>query len=425
MAYSELVKSFERIRSYMREFYVYGFRTRDEFSEKSGRSYDNERRRLESILGDYTSSSRTAGGKNVYLSIDSRKGGGNPLYRLLRTCSFTDRDITLHFLLFDMLRGDISMTLSEILEGIEDYTVGFEYPLTFDGSGVRKKLAEYVKLGLIVTEKEGRQVRYRRREDADISTLSDALEFFAEVGVCGVIGSFISDRLSGVSDVFEFKHHYITHTLDSEVLYQLLLAIGEKRIVELSHCSRDGNAHTWRLLPLKIFVSVQNGRRWLMAYSFSSHEIKAYRLDYISDVTLKEPCARFDELRDTLTKMQNNMWGVACQKKRRSRKHPDDTISMHIEHVEFTIHFEKGEEFILQRLEREKRCGTVEIIDENTARFSADVADSGEMVPWILTFIGRLDQLDLSNRTVENRLRSDIKQMYELYGIGGGEDDIS
>ena len=28
MAYSELIKDFSRIREYMRQFYVYGFRTR-------------------------------------------------------------------------------------------------------------------------------------------------------------------------------------------------------------------------------------------------------------------------------------------------------------------------------------------------------------------------------------------------------------
>ncbi len=44
MAYSELVKNFNRIRDYMREFYVYEFKSRDEFSKKSARSYDDERR---------------------------------------------------------------------------------------------------------------------------------------------------------------------------------------------------------------------------------------------------------------------------------------------------------------------------------------------------------------------------------------------
>ena len=34
-SYSELVKSFEKIRAYMREFYVYGFKSREEYSAKS------------------------------------------------------------------------------------------------------------------------------------------------------------------------------------------------------------------------------------------------------------------------------------------------------------------------------------------------------------------------------------------------------
>ena len=47
MAYNERVKNFNRIRDYMREFYVYGFKSRDEFTKKSARSYDDEKRRLE------------------------------------------------------------------------------------------------------------------------------------------------------------------------------------------------------------------------------------------------------------------------------------------------------------------------------------------------------------------------------------------
>ena len=53
MAYSELIKDFGRIRAYLRSFYVYGFQHREEFTQKSARGYDNERRRVESWLGDY------------------------------------------------------------------------------------------------------------------------------------------------------------------------------------------------------------------------------------------------------------------------------------------------------------------------------------------------------------------------------------
>ena len=83
MAYSELVKSFERIRNYMREFYVYGFKSRDEYGMKSARSYDNERRRIESWLGDYMSFHQESSGKKVFLSMDSRRVPCNPLYKAL------------------------------------------------------------------------------------------------------------------------------------------------------------------------------------------------------------------------------------------------------------------------------------------------------------------------------------------------------
>jgi len=103
MAYSELIKSFDRIRDYMREFYVFGFKSREEFTKKSARSYDDERRRIESWLGDYMSFRQMADGKNVFLSIDSRISHHNPLYKAWKAKSFTDGDITHHFLIFDLL----------------------------------------------------------------------------------------------------------------------------------------------------------------------------------------------------------------------------------------------------------------------------------------------------------------------------------
>ena len=87
MAYSELIKNFSRIRVYLRSFYVYGFRHRNEFTQKSARSYDNERRRVESWLGDYMSFGRDAEGRRVFLSVDSRVIKENPLYRAFRTKS--------------------------------------------------------------------------------------------------------------------------------------------------------------------------------------------------------------------------------------------------------------------------------------------------------------------------------------------------
>lgn len=120
MAYSEVIKNFNRIRDYMREFYVYGFKSRDEFTKKSGRSYDDGRRRLESWLGDYMQFRQTPEGKNVFISIDSRISHHNPLYKAWKAKSFTDGDITLHFILMDIFAdAEEPLTIGEIAERVD------------------------------------------------------------------------------------------------------------------------------------------------------------------------------------------------------------------------------------------------------------------------------------------------------------------
>lgn len=411
MAYSELIKNFEKIRDYMREFYVYGFKSRDEYDKKSARSYDNERRRIESWLGDYMGFRQSENGKNVFLSIDSRSSSRNPLYDVFKSKSFTDGDITLHFILFDILHSsDVELTLTDIIENVEDYLLCFENPMEFDESTVRKKLKEYVSLGLLNCRKEGKKTFYSRTADTDISLCSCAIEFFAEAGLCGVIGSYMLDKTENENEYFSFKHHYITHALESEVLCGLFESISEKRWVNLiNNPRRYDREREETVLPIRIFVSVQSGRRYLAAYSKISRNFKMFRLDYISNIIPSEECEEFDCLREKFAELEKNMWGVGYSGKNG------------LEHVEFTVHIGRNEQHIYKRLMREKRCGNVERIDENTAKFTADVYDSNEMLPWIRTFICRITSLEMSNKLVENRFRMDMTDLYRMYGIGGEE----
>lgn len=220
MAYSELVKSFERIRNYMREFYVYGFKSRDEYGMKSARSYDNERRRIESWLGDYMSFHQEPSGKKVFLSMDSRRIPCNPLYKAFKAKSFTDKDITLHFYILDILADGSALSSKEIVDRINDnYLSHFNGNFSLDESTVRKKLKEYEDIGLLQSEKIGREVIYRRTDNTaiDLESWADALAYYSEADPLGVVGFFLLDRLKHTEDTFRFKHHYILHALDSDV----------------------------------------------------------------------------------------------------------------------------------------------------------------------------------------------------------------
>lgn len=411
-AYTELIKNFERTRAYMREFYVYGFKSRDGYDKKSARSYDDERRRMESWLAEHMSFVRTPEGKNVFISIDSRTSEHNPFYKAWKSKSFTDGDITLHFILFDILHDPtVALSIPEILElADERYLSCFEEPMMFDESTVRKKLKEYAEEGLILPEKQGRRMLYRRAPDTPLPAAHEWLDFYAEIAPCGVIGSFIHDKREPHPAVLSFKHHYMTGAMDSGVMAALFTAMGEKRAVTVSNLSRRADEpRRNRIIPLRIYISVQNGRQHLIAYQPDFNCIKSFRLDYLSAVRLEDVSPRFDELRAELDRMEPYMWGVTS----RRNKLGEDRL----EHVEFIIRVDAGEEHIVRRLEREKRVGRVERVDDTHYRFVADVYDTGEMVPWIRTFICRITQMNFSNRTVENKFKADVDAMYCLYGL--------
>ena len=399
MAYSELIKSFNGIRVYLRSFFVYGFQHRNEFSLKSARSYDNERRRVESWLGDYMCFGQDAEGRRVFLSVDSRAIPENPLYRAFRAKTFTDRDIMLHFHLLDMLSDSEGLPISGIMEELTDRLSEFDDGELPDESTVRKKLKEYVALGLLQNEKRGRETCYFIScTETNLNSWQPAAAFFSEAAPLGVIGAFVQDRMEERFPHFRFKHHYILNALDSEIAAALFEAMGENRLV--SFLSR-GQRMT--MYPLKLYFGTQTGRQYLLAWSPRHLRFSFHRVDLMDEVKPGEVYAIPDFLPVKQEAFCSHVWGITG--------HNYDTLT----HVEMTIRILAGEEHVLRRLEREKRCGTVDRLDETHWRFSADVFDAIEMIPWLRSFIGRITELRCSDPALTERFWQDFQKMTCLY----------
>lgn len=403
MAYSELIKNFSRIRAYMRAFYVYGFRHRGEYSEKSARGYDDERRRIESWLQDYMTFRQDAQGRRFFLSVDSRAIPHNPLYRAFRAKSFTDRDIMLHFYLLDILAVTGGLPLFSIMNELSVRLNNFEgvdYP---DESTVRRKLSECVKLGLVVREKRGREVVYRRRADRVAPEgWREALDFFSEAAPLGVIGDFCRDKLTPAPSLFRFKHHYILNTLDSEVLLAVAEAIMDRRSAELTMGRRRV-----ALTPVKLYISAQTGRQYVLGWTAWDQSFAFYRLDSVDSVKPGDPAALPEDFEARLSAFMGRVWGVA-------RGNGRDLYRL-----QMTICAGPEEAHIPGRLEREKRCGTVEQLDGGRWRFTAEVYDPMELMPWVRTFIGRIEDFRCDDPRVTERFQSDMAAMARLYGGDG------
>ena len=132
-----------------------------------------------------------------------------------------------------------------------------------------------------------------------------------------------------------------------------------------------------------------------------------FRLDAIKKFVFGNVEAHYAKYLSDQKKFDRHLWGVS-------------TGAGHtLEHIEMTIRFGPGEEYILQRLEREKRHGSVETLDPHTCKFTADVYDASEMLPWLRTFIGRIVDLKCSDPSVVELFYEDLMRMDALYGGDG------
>ena len=112
-----------------------------------------------------------------------------------------------------------------------------------------------------------------------------------------------------------------------------------------------------------------------------------------------------EDLSKELDAFTSHVWGVA------------GSNAAPLQHIEMTVLAGPGEDFIVQRLEREKRCGTVKKLDDSHWRFSADVYDALEMLPWLRTFTGRIADLQCTDRRVIDRFRADFDALAGMYGM--------
>ena len=192
----------------------------------------------------------------------------------------------------------------------------------------------------------------------------------------------------------------------SRILLELLTAIGGKKAVEITHINqrRTDSPVVHTVCPLKIFISTQGGRQYLLCYHYRFRKMMFFRLDYIQKVESGADERNYARYESFCRNFLTHLWGTSTG------------IEYQVDHLEMTLHFTGNEQHIPQRLEREKRNGRVELVDANTVRYIADVYDASEMLPWLRTFIGRIERLECSDEHVVKKFYDDLAQMYTLYG---------
>ena len=416
--YHELLGHFRRVRAYMQHFYVYGFYTRDEFTAGSARSYDNERRRVEGWMGEHYGFRMTKNGKANFIAFDSRSVRRNPLYRALKSKTFVPNDIMLHFLILDALRDGAECGVQEIIRRCGQRLDAASAPFVYEENTLRDKLSEYEDMGVLTSCKQGRDRYYRMRPCTDVAPLAAALAFFSETAPCGVVGSFLEDRLDTPCEAFRMKHHYIAQTFDAEVLLALLETMHAGQDAVILCMGKDGARESQQTVtPLHILRSVQDGRMYLLAVSCRGRGYVSVRLDRIGavkpvrrDRSPEDAAEELRRLRKAYAATRANRWGASVT----------GLMARTPQRVSFTISVSPWEQHVRRRMQRECRGGRVEELPGGLMRFTADLCDPAEILPWARTFIGRITAFECGNEAVARRFREDLAQMAALYDTADG-----
>lgn len=410
-SFSELIKNFEKTRDYLRDFFIYGYKVRGDFDRKSSRTYDDEKRRIESWLDGCLSYEMSSRGRQTSISVDSGRISENPLYSAFYAKSFTDNDIKLHFLLLDILSDFPYLSLKELIEKTDE-----RFGILFEEQTVRNKLKEYAAEGLVTVEKRGKTAFFSLSPDRvsdylnEITGLSDAVKFFSAAGPMGVVGDSILKSADLKNDLFLIKHNYIVHTLEDSLLPDIISAIDEKRFLALrTFSSKNGftkeNEHL--VVPMQISISVQTGRRYLIAFIPQYKRFNSFRLDLTRSVKPGEVCPNYDAVREKYEANIVRCFGASFGERKQTGSVTPLKITF--------IADEETEPHIIQRLLREKRCGKLTRTAENMYELELDVFDPMEPMHWIKTFIGRITKLEGGSESARKLFFDDIKRMNEIY----------
>ena len=415
--------SFDVIRELIRNLYLEGLNNYLDTGNLgiSARTFYNNLNTIRNFLDERFISSKTNTKKesNPVISFDTREETENPLFALWKTSNSIASNLSFDFAIMDILE-DYPDGINWFSLSSDSDSNRHDNPLSkyvskgIDKKSVKAKLEKLAEAGVIEFFEKKKKIRKtdtkRIKELLSSREFKQAIQFASETCPLGVIGSFILDSLSNaasepVNTPIHYKHHFVFNSIDYEILYIFLEAINEKCFVEIE--TEKFGLRT--IVPLKIFISTQTGRTYVVFWNKEEETLFSENLELILTSKKTEICSEYDLYRKKLSEMECHMWGVSFKTENSSE----------LEHVRFVIEYpsEKEKNYIPARIKREAAIGTVKELDDYHSEFTADIIDSNEIIPWIRSFFGRITELDFP---YTSKIKEDVTLLAEgKYREGG------
>lgn len=415
-----LIRDYENIREILRDIYIFGCFSRDDFIEKgySGRKYDNEQRRISAYLPEKFIQKRRVNKKVLlYCKYGISDSTRNYLAETYRNKSFTLLDVLAYFYVMQILGNCERMTLPEILNQIPCCNDEIE----FTKDNLRVKLDELVENGLLNTEKDGRNINYFLNDDLwsdfsndELKDIYSYLEFLKNICPLEMPFYFLQRKLKlylyssrniMISDLdgFQFKHNHIFNSLDNDVLLTCLIAIRTHMALQVKKKGHDGDVE-FETLPIKVIHDSTYGRQYLLCYNSAAGIATTIRIDKIKAAKCSKN--QSDEEKKAINEyidFDEISWCTSLK----VGKQEEIVIRFYFDEI--------TERYILNRIKKEGHEGTITKINNGVYEYRILVSDPNEMVPWIRSFGERAKVISSGEFETENLILEDWKRAVEKY----------
>ena len=253
------------------------------------------------------------------------------------------------------------------------------------------------------------------------------------------IGGTVEEKQKN-RDVFRYKHNFTSQALNDYNLIDLLYSIenGEWCRIEYRNPIKM-ELKTLICYPIQIRSSADDGRQYIFCFEPTNHLLSNIRVDQIESVsTVKSVSGKADCEYMTRLCGENssgvitaekltNLYSEEIENAREWLKYCWGASAFSVgkkiekpipEHLRVTVSFDpESEDFILNRLKRERRFGCEPLIDmkKGTATFEIDVLDARELNKWIQSYYRRVHISSVEPKASAERLMENYQNIAKTY----------
>ena len=404
--FKKTVKTLKQLRTLVRDCYIFGYRSRKDFSKLgfSGRSQDDYRRKLENCLEYHYFEPSYRKTKQLRLKSDIYHHSYNYLIDTFYVSTITNNFYTLLVTLQVLLSASNPLTKNECWDKLGELYPDYSETIEWNTSTLNRVLDELVDYGWVrkSTRKNNDEFTLSNSflDDlslSEITELYNAVNFYKNVSFLISPGYFLTQTLENYAlskygkeldkkDLFQYRHHNLSRIMDDQQLFTIMKAI---KCGNLLTYKKSSGKDTHTIFPAYVKTTYPYNRQSIV--SNNGNEVSIYTLESL-------------EIKKSTPENENTQ--------KRKPRHCLELIFTFLDTDD-----EKEVIHIKNRIRSEASWMKCASMTDEKWIYTANVSDPLQYAPWIRTFHKFVSLGTGTYPSLISKLNTDRTEALRNYGI--------